>query len=142
MCLKFEKFRKTDWKSYFWEIWVQYNCFFFFFFKHFISYLCILFIKYYALGSICIKLLCLSKNWFFPDFWLIEPVARLIEITIKKLVWIYLFQSVLDRFWINQRHFQSIKHNFQSIKNCTKSFLKLWVFTCSITSNQFFVVFP
>ena len=46
--------------------------------KHFISYSCILFIKYYALRSFCIKLLCLSKFlidrvWFsinrkIPDF--------------------------------------------------------------------------
>ena len=39
-----------------------------FFENHFISYSCILFIKYYALRSLCIKLLCFSKNWFFQDF--------------------------------------------------------------------------
>ena len=33
-----------------------------FFEKHFISYSCILFIKYYALRSFCIKLLCFSKK--------------------------------------------------------------------------------
>ena len=39
-----------------------------FFEKHFISYSCILFTKYYALRSFCIKLLCFSKNWFFQNF--------------------------------------------------------------------------
>ena len=33
--------------------------------KHFISYSCILFIKYYVLRSFCLKLLCFSKFWFF-----------------------------------------------------------------------------
>ena len=36
--------------------------------KNFISYSCILFIKYYALRSFCIKLLCFSKIWFFQIF--------------------------------------------------------------------------
>ena len=36
--------------------------------KHFISYSCILFIKYYALRSFCIKLLCFSKIWVFQIF--------------------------------------------------------------------------
>ena len=39
-----------------------------FFEIYFISYSCILFIKYYALRSFCIKLLCFSKNWFFQIF--------------------------------------------------------------------------
>ena len=36
--------------------------------KHFISYSCILFIKYYALRSFCIKLHCFSKILFFHIF--------------------------------------------------------------------------
>ena len=36
--------------------------------KYFISYSCIVFITYYVLRSFCIKLLCLSKNWFFHIF--------------------------------------------------------------------------
>ena len=48
-----------------------------------ISYSCILFIKYYALRSLCIKLLCFSKKIFFPQFQSIELVSRLIEIAIK-----------------------------------------------------------
>ena len=36
--------------------------------KHFILYSCILFIKYYALRSFSIKLLCFSKIWVFQIF--------------------------------------------------------------------------
>ena len=36
--------------------------------EHFISYSCILFIKYYALRSFCINLLCFSKNCVFQIF--------------------------------------------------------------------------
>ena len=70
--------------------------------KNFISYSCILLIKYHALRSFCIKLLCFSKNLIFPDFWSIEPIARPIIIAIKILVWICLDWSMLDRYWIDQ----------------------------------------
>ena len=51
--------------------------------NHFISYSCILFIKYYALKSFYTKLLCFSKKLVFPEFWSIKPVSRPIEIPIK-----------------------------------------------------------
>ena len=51
--------------------------------KHFILYSCILFIKYYALRSFCIKMLYFSKKLIFPDFRSIEPIARPIKIAIK-----------------------------------------------------------
>ena len=44
--------------------------------KHFISYSCILFIKFNALRSFC-------KNLFFLEFRSIEPIFRSIEIVIK-----------------------------------------------------------
>ena len=47
--------------------------------KHFISYSCIIFIKYYALRSFCIKLLCFFKILVFPNFWSIECDFRSIE---------------------------------------------------------------
>ena len=37
--------------------------------QHLISYSCILFIKYYTLGSFCIELLCFSKNYVFQIFY-------------------------------------------------------------------------
>ena len=38
------------------------------FWKHFISYLCMWFIKFNTLRNLCIILLCFSKNWFFQNF--------------------------------------------------------------------------
>ena len=110
--------------------------------KHFISYLCILFIKYYALRSFCIKLLCFSKNWFFPEFRSIESVSQPIEIAIKNLVWFCVFWLVLDRCWINRRHFWSIKPNFRSIENRIESFLKTLSFTCSSLFQKISKLFP
>ena len=105
--------------------------------KHFISYSCILFIKYYALRSFCIKLLYFSKKKLcFPDFRSIETVSRLIKNVIKILVWIWPFQSLLDFFWINRRHFQSIESNFWSIENCIESFIKTLFLTCSNTISK------
>ena len=95
--------------------------------KHFISYSCILFIKYYALRSFCIKLLCFScfsKKLVFPEFRSTEPVSRLIEIAIKSLVWLCVFQSMLNWFWINRRHFRSIKPIFSINQKSYREFLK------------------
>ena len=80
------------------------------------------------------KILCFEKFWHkialffkklvFLQFQLIEPVSRLIEIVIKVLVWLCVFRSVLDCYWINRRYFRSIKSNFRSIENRIESFLK------------------
>ena len=77
------------------------------------------------------KILCFKEflhkiALFFPKFQLIEPISRLIEIAIKILVWLCVFRSVLDCFWINRRYFQSIESNFQAIKNRIESFLNLY----------------
>ena len=47
------------------------------------------------------------------------------------MVWFCVFQSMLNRCWINQRHFRSIKPNFISIENYIEIFLKTLSFTCS-----------
>ena len=60
----------------------------------------------------------------------IEPVSRSIEIAIKILVWLYVFRSVLDCYWINQMY-------FQSIKNRIESFLKPLFLTCSSLFKTF-----
>ena len=92
MCLKFENLRKIDWKSYFWEIWVQYKCFW----KAF----------HLILMHSIHKILCFEEflhkialffNIFFPEFWSIELVSWPIEIVIKNLFWICLAQLVLDQ---------------------------------------------
>ena len=72
--------------------------------KHFISYLCILFIKFNALRSFYTKLLCFS-NFFFPKFRSIEPLFRSIEIAIKIFSQPLLFRSMLDWCWINRSIF-------------------------------------
>ena len=101
--------------------------------KYFISYSCILFIKYYALRSFCIKLLYFSKTLIFPDFRSIELLLDWSKLRLKN--W---FESArFDHCWINWRHFRSIESNFRSIENHIESFLKLWVFTCSITYKLF-----
>ena len=95
----------------------------------------------------------------FLEFQSIELVSRPIEIVIKVLVWLCVFRSVLDCYWINRRYFRSIESNFRSIENRIESFLKPLFLTCfslfktfskhlSLSlrsvkaSNQFFVVFP
>ena len=70
------------------------------------------------------KIALFFKNMIFPYCRLIESVSRPIEIAIKILVWLYVFRSVLDCFWINRRYFRSIKSNFRSIENRIESFLK------------------
>ena len=77
------------------------------------------------------KIALFFKKLFFPEFRLIEPVSRLIEIAINNLVWFCVFRSMLNRCWINQRHFRSIKPNFRSIENYIEIFLKTLSFTCS-----------
>ena len=83
------------------------------------------------------KIALFFKKLCFLDFLLIESVSRLIENAIKILVWIWSFQLLLNWFWINWRHFRSIKSSFRLIENRIESFLKPWVFTCSITFKLF-----
>ena len=96
-----------------------------FFEKHFISYACILFIKFNALRSFYTKLLCFFKNLFFPEFWSIKLIFRSIEIAIKNFGQ-PLFASIDAQLILDHqsKHFRSIKPNFRSIENCIKSFFK------------------
>ena len=70
------------------------------------------------------KIALFLQKLCFPDFRLIKSVSRLVENAIKILVWIWPFQSLLDWFWINRRHFWSIESNFRSIENRIKSYFK------------------
>ena len=80
--------------------------------KHFISYSCMWFIKFNTLRSFCIILLCFSKNYFFPEFWPIEFVFRLIEIAIKN-VCESLSVSIGARLVLDQsKHFRLIESVF------------------------------
>ena len=92
--------------------------------KHFISYSCILFIKYYALRRICIKLLCFSKICFFQIF---DRSNLLLD---QSKLWLkFWFESAwFDWCLIIVRsiecNFHSIKSIFRSIENRSESFLK------------------
>ena len=77
------------------------------------------------------------KNLIFPNFQSIEPVARLIEIVIKNLVWICLARSMLDWCWIDRMCFRSIEPIFRLIENWSKSFLKHELFTWSSLFQSF-----
>ena len=88
-----------------------------FFEKHFISYSCILFLKFNALRSFYIKLLCFSKLcFFFPEFQTIKPIFWSIEIAIKILVSLCLFRSVLNCLWINWSIFDRSNLFFDQLK--------------------------
>ena len=53
--------------------------------KHFISYSCILFIKFNTLRSFCRKFAMFFKNVFFPEFRSMEAIFQSIDIAIKNL---------------------------------------------------------
>ena len=106
--------------------------------KHFISYSCILFIKFNAMRSFCTKLLCFFKKKIFPEFRLIKPIFQSIEIAIKNfgqpLSVSIDAQLILDQ----SKHFRLIEPNFQSIENRIENFLKHLILTCSNTFSKKF----
>ena len=98
--------------------------------KHFILYSCIIFIKYYALRSFYIKLLCFSKIWFFQTFDRLNQFLDRSKLQLK-----FWFESAwFDRFSITV---ELIECNFRSIKNHSESFLKTEVFHMFIAIQTF-----
>ena len=144
MCLKFENLRNIDWKSYFWEIWVQYKCFwkaFHLILMHFIH-------KILYFEEFLHKIALFFKKLFFFH---IFNRSNLFFNRSKLQLKIWFESAYFDHCWTNRRY-------FWSIENRIESFLKSWVFTCFITiqtfsktlsvslqpvkdSKQFFVVF-
>ena len=127
--------------------------------KPLISYSCISFMKYHALRSFCINLLCFSKIWFFQIFDRSNLLLNQLKLRLK----FWFVSAWLDRCSIDagsiECNFQSIESVCRSIKNRSKSFLKYEIFTCSSIfkifqkalsfslrpiqiQSQFFVVFP
>ena len=102
--------------------------------NHFISYSCILFIKYYAFRSFCIKLLCFSKKLCFPDFRSIESVSQPIENAIKILVRIWPTRSLLDQ---SKVIFDWLNLIFNQSKSYREFFKNLKLFMSSITFKLF-----
>ena len=102
--------------------------------EHFISYSCILFIKYYALRSFCRKLFCFSKNCAFQIF----DQSNLFLNQSKMRLNFALNLTYSITIGSIKSDFRSIESNFRSIENCMESFLKnLKLFTCSITFKLF-----
>ena len=105
--------------------------------KLFISYSCILFIKYCALRSFCIKMLSFSKILFFQIFDRLNLLLEQLKLQLKfwfEFAW-------LDRCSIDARsikcNFRSIKLVFRSIENRSKNFFKTWVFHVFFTIQLF-----
>ena len=122
MCLKFEIWGQIDWKSCFWKIWVKFKGFW----KNF----------HLTLMHFIHKILCFEeflhwnalffKHLIFLDFWSIEPVAQLIEIVIKNLVWICLARSLLDWCWIDRMWFSIDQTYFSTDQKLVREFFKTW----------------
>ena len=70
--------------------------------KLFVSYPCIFFIKQCALRSFCIKMLRLSKIWFFQTFDRLNLFFNQSKLRLKFLVWVCLTRLMFDRFSINR----------------------------------------
>ena len=126
--MKILNFGKTEFKTCVFE-------------KHFISYLCILFIKFNALRSFCIILLCFSKKLIFLEFRLIKIVFRLIEIAIKN-VCESLSVLIGARLVLDQsKYFRPIESIFRSIENCVENFLKTDFHVFKLTFSKVFQLF-
>ena len=114
--------------------------------KHFISYSCILLIKYFALRSLCIKLLCFSKNWFFQNFHRSNLFLDRSKLRLKFLDWFCVFRSIEPMFWSIENCIESfllkpfVPHVFFTIQTFQKHVLSL--FDRSKTPSKIFVVFP
>ena len=71
------------------------------------------------------------KILIFPDFQSTEPVAWLIELVIKNLVWICLACSLLDWCWIDQTYFLTDRKS-------VREFFKTWDFHVFFTISKVF----
>ena len=68
--------------------------------KILISYSCISFIKQCALRSFCIKMLRLSKIWFFQTFDRLNLFFNQSKLRLKFLVWVYLTR-LIEKFSVS-----------------------------------------
>ena len=87
--------------------------------EHFISYSCILFIKYYALRSFYIKLLCFSKNCVFQIFDRLNLFFNQSKMRFKFFFFNLIYSIIVGSI---ESGFQSIESNFRSIENRIESF--------------------
>ena len=92
--------------------------------KNFISYSCILFIKFNALRSFCIKLLCFSKNCVFQIF----DQSNLFLDRSKMRLKFWFEPNLLDRCWINWKWFSIDRIYFSINRKSYREFFKTYVF--------------
>ena len=122
MCLMFALWEQIYLKSWFWNIWVEFKCFW----KKFHLILMPFFKKkkQCALRSFCIKMLCFSKIWFLQTFDRSNLFFDQSKLRLKFLVWVYLTRLMFDRLQLK---------NFQFLcflpKKIFMHHLWLW-FTC------------
>ena len=100
------------WKTCFWEIWVEFKCFwktFNLILMHFIH-------EILCYEEFLHKIALIFKNLIVPDFWSIKPVSRPIEIAIKffclNLPVSISSRSMLDRLKMKNFQFPSLWPNF------------------------------
>ena len=113
--------------------------------KHFISYSCILFIKFNALRSFCTKFAVFFKNVFFPEFRSIEDVFRSIEIAIKNLSEPLSISINRNWFSINWKSYEKFFKNWFSVESNTfskSSLTFLSPYDSVKAQSQFFCRFP
>ena len=110
--------------------------------KHFISYSCILFLIFNALRSFFKNQVIFFKNSVFSEFWLIQSVFRLIEITFKILC--ELLSVSINRNWFLINRNSWIKFFKNSVLTCSNIFFKTF-FSLSDSGKapqRFFCRFP
>ena len=125
----FENLRIIDWKSYFWENWVQNKCFwkvFHLILMHFIH-------KILCFEEFLQKNALFFKKLVFPEFRSIEPISQLIEIAIKVLDWLCV--SISSRLLLDQSKVFSI--NWNSYREFFKTYVYHVFFTIQNFSKHF-----
>ena len=90
--------------------------------KHFISYLCILFLIFNALRSVFKNQVLFFQKCCFPDFRLIQSVFRSIEISFKILC--ELLSISINRNWFLINRNSWIKFFKNSVLTCSNIFFK------------------
>ena len=110
--------------------------------KHFISYLCILFLIFNALRSVFKNQVLFFQKCCFPDFRLIQSVFRSIEISFKILC--ELLSVSINRNWFLINRNSWIKFFKNSVLTCSNIFFKTF-FSLSDSGKapqRFFCRFP
>ena len=111
--LMLENLRRMDWKSWFWEKWIQNLCFwkiFHLILMHFIH-------KIQCFEEFLHKIaFFFSKICFFENFNRSNLFFNQSKLQLKSLVSLCLFRSILDWYWINWTIFDQSNLIFDQLK--------------------------